>query len=213
MTQSVHAQQGILFVVSAPSGAGKTSLVRALLERDPSVALSVSCTTRPPRDGEHDGLHYHFLDRGVFEAAAAAGRFVEHAEVFGNLYGTREDDLRAHLETGGDLILEIDWQGARQVRSRFPGVVGVFIAPPTLSELERRLRGRGTEGEEVIARRLSQALEDLGHFAEYDYLVINGRFESALDDLAAIVLAERLRVSRRRDRIAALLGLPENECD
>jgi guanylate kinase len=208
--QSAPAPQGILFVVSAPSGAGKTSLVKALLQRDPNLALSVSCTTRPPRDGEQAGVHYHFLDRERFDTAVAAGRFVEHAEVFGNLYGTRKDDLRANLDTGLDLILEIDWQGARQVRSRFPGVVGVFIAPPSLTELERRLRGRGTDGEEVIARRLAQAIEDLGHFAEYDYLVINGRFERALDDLAAIVLAERLRTSRQSDRIAALLGSPKN---
>ena len=203
-------QQGILFVVSAPSGAGKTSLVKALLERDRGLALSVSCTTRPPREGERDGVHYHFLDPEAFESAVSAGRFVEHAEVFGNLYGTREDDLRAHLDSGLDLILEIDWQGARQVRSRFPGVVGVFIAPPSLPELERRLRGRGTDGEEVIARRLAQAIEDLGHFADYDYLVINGRFEAALEDLQSIVSAERLRSSRGRDRVDSLLGLPDS---
>lgn len=197
---------GILFVVSAPSGAGKTSLVKALLDQDPGLALSVSCTTRPPRTGEVDGVHYHFIERARFETAVAAGEFMEHAEVFGNLYGTRESDLRAHLASEGDLILEIDWQGARQVREHFPDAVSLFVLPPSLAELERRLRGRGTDSEEVIARRLAQARDDLGHWSEYDYLVINDQFGSALEDLRAIVRAERLRAARATEWISAQFG-------
>ena len=197
---------GILFIVSAPSGAGKTSLVKALLEQNPGLALSVSCTTRAPRSGEQDGVHYHFLDRDRFQSGVAAGEFMEHAEVFGNLYGTRESDLRTHLASGRDLILEIDWQGARQVRTRFPAAVSLFILPPSIDELERRLRGRGTDSEEVIARRLAQARGDLSRWAEYDYLVINDRFESALRDLEAIVTAERLRSSRCPEWIPAQFG-------
>lgn len=197
---------GILFVISAPSGAGKTSLVKALLEQDPGLALSVSCTTRAPRAGEQDGVHYHFLDRDRFESAVAAGEFMEHAEVFGNLYGTRESDLRAHLEAGRDLILEIDWQGARQVRRRFPATVSLFILPPSLAELERRLRGRGTDSDAVIAQRLGQAREDLGHWSEYDYLIVNDRFESALGELQAIVTAERRRSARCPAWIPAQFG-------
>ncbi|MGE5155557.1 MAG: guanylate kinase [Bdellovibrio bacteriovorus] len=199
-------QSGILFVVSAPSGAGKTSLVKALLEQVPGLNLSVSCTTRPPRAGEQDGVHYHFLDRGRFESAVAAGAFMEHAEVFGNLYGTREADLRDHLASGHDLILEIDWQGARQVRKRFAAAVSLFILPPSLEELERRLRGRGTDSDEVIAQRLAQARDDLSHWAEYDYLVVNDRFEAALADLGAIVTAERRRSARCPAWIPAQFG-------
>jgi guanylate kinase len=199
-------QSGILFVVSAPSGAGKTSLVKALLEQDPGLALSVSCTTRAPRAGEQDGVHYHFLDRDRFESAVAAGEFMEHAEVFGNLYGTREADLRAHLASGRDLILEIDWQGARQVRKRFTGAVSLFILPPSVEELERRLRGRGTDSDEVIAGRLAQAWDDLSHWAEYDYLIVNDRFESALAELQAIVTAERRRSARCPTWIPAQFG-------
>ncbi len=201
-------QSGILFIVSAPSGAGKTSLVKALLEQDPGLALSVSCTTRAPRAGEQDGVHYHFLDRDQFERAVAAGEFMEHAEVFGNLYGTREADLRAHLASGRDLILEIDWQGARQVRKRFADAVSLFILPPSLAELERRLRGRGTDSEEVIARRLAQARDDLSHWAEYDYLIVNDRFELALAELGAIVTAERRRSSRCPEWIPEQFGGP-----
>ncbi len=199
-------QQGILLIVSAPSGAGKTSLVRALLERDPGLALSVSATTRPPRAGETDGIHYHFLTHDGFSAAVAAGAFLEHAEVFGNLYGTRESDVRNCLADGRDLILEIDWQGACQVRARLPGAVGVFILPPSMVELERRLRTRATDSESVIARRLDQARDDLAHTRDYDYLVVNGDFETALQDLAAIAAAERLRTARQAARVAALLA-------
>jgi guanylate kinase len=201
---TVH--DGILFIVSAPSGAGKTSLVKALLERDPQLGLSVSATTRPPRPGEQDGVHYHFRDPATLRAEIAAGAFLEHAEVFGNLYGTREADVRAGLEPGRGLILEIDWQGARQVRQRLPGAVGVFILPPSMAELERRLRGRGTDSPEVIARRLAQAREEMAHWGEYDYVVINDRFDAALADLQAIVAAERRRTSRQLGAVERLFA-------
>ncbi|EXJ16044.1 guanylate kinase [Imhoffiella purpurea] len=197
--------RGILFILSAPSGAGKTSLVKALLERDPALTLSVSCTTRAARPGESDGVHYHFLDRERFRSEIAAGVFLEHAEVFGNLYGTREPDVRDCLECGQDLVLEIDWQGARQVRQRFEDAVSVFVLPPSVEELERRLRGRGTDADEVIARRMQQAHDEMLHYAEYDYLVVNDRFETALDALAAIATAERLRLGQQRPRLAPLL--------
>ncbi|WP_295399416.1 guanylate kinase [uncultured Thiocystis sp.] len=196
---------GVLFIVSAPSGAGKTSLVKALLTRDPGLSLSVSCTTRPARAGEEDGIHYHFLDQARFRQALAEGAFLESAEVFGNLYGTRELDVRACLSAGRDLILEIDWQGARQVRERFPAAVGIFVLPPTIAELERRLRGRGTDSDAVIARRMTQARDEMAHYAEYDYLVVNDRFETALDALAAIATAERHRLARQRPRLSDLL--------
>jgi len=197
--------RGLLFIVSAPSGAGKTSLVKALVERDPGLALSVSCTTRPARAGEQDGIHYHFLDREHFEREIGEGAFLEHAEVFGNLYGTRAADVRRRLDAGQDVLLEIDWQGARQVCERFPEAVGLFVLPPSIEELERRLRGRGTDSDEVIARRMAQARDELAHFAEYSYLVVNDCFETALAALAAIVTAERQRLAYQRPRLAALL--------
>lgn len=190
---------GILFIVSAPSGAGKTSLVRALLEREPTLGCSVSATTRAPRAGEHDGVHYHFMTVAAFRAEVAAGGFLEHAEVFGNLYGTRAADVRHGLVPGHGLILEIDWQGARQVRTHFPAAVGIFILPPSAAELSRRLRGRGTDSEEVIARRLAEARAECTHWGEYDYCIVNDHFETALADLTAVVRAERLRATRRPD--------------
>jgi guanylate kinase len=198
--------EGILFIVSAPSGAGKTSLVKALLERDPSLSLSVSCTTRSPRAGERDGLHYHFIDQERFRQSIAAGDFLEHAEVFGNLYGTREADVRVSLSAGRDLILEIDWQGARQVRERFGSAVGIFILPPSIAELEHRLRARGTDSDSVVAARMAQAHEEMGHVEEYDYVLINDDFDAALDALACIIVAERHRRARQRPRWAELLA-------
>ena len=197
--------RGLLFIVSAPSGAGKTSLVKALVERDPGLVLSVSCTTRPAREGEQDGVHYHFLDRERFEREIGEGAFLEHAEVFGNRYGTRAADVRQCLDAGQDVLLEIDWQGARQVRERFPEAIGLFVLPPSIEELERRLRGRGTDSDDVIARRMAQARDELAHFAEYSYLVVNDCFETALAALAAIVTAERQRLAYQRPRLAALL--------
>lgn len=188
---------GTLFVVSAPSGAGKTSLVRSLLRVDPALQLSVSYTTRAPRPGEVDGEHYHFIDAGGFDAMVADGAFVEYARVFGNAYGTTESGLRAVLERGEDLVLEIDWQGARQVRERLPEAVSVFVIPPSLAALEQRLRGRGQDSSAVIAARMARARDELSHYSEYDYLVVNDDFDIALAQLAAVVTAERLRQPRQ----------------
>lgn len=197
---------GTLYVISAPSGAGKTSLIKALLGRDPHLHLSVSYTTRAPRPGEIDGVHYRFVDPPTFQRMVAEAAFLEHAQVFGNWYGTAEAALRAGLEEGRDLVLEIDWQGAHQVRERFPAAVGIFILPPSVATLDTRLRGRGQDGEAVIATRMAQAREEISHCHDYDYLVVNDSFEVALDDLAAIVRARRLRRSIQGSRLAALLA-------
>ena len=196
---------GVLFVVSAPSGAGKTSLLRALIPTDPRLQLSVSHTTRGARPGEQDGTHYHFVDRARFEAMVAAGEFVEHARVFDNLYGTAERSVRDVLGANLDVVLEIDWQGARQVRARFPEAVSVFIVPPSVEALRERLSGRGQDSAEIIDRRMRDARSELSHFGEYDYLVVNDDFDEALADLRAIVGAERLRLARQQARLGAAL--------
>lgn len=196
---------GVLFVVSAPSGAGKTSLLRVLVPTDPRLRLSVSHTTRAPRPGEVDGIHYHFVDRPQFEAMVAADAFLEHARVFDNLYGTAEQSVRDLLGASFDVVLEIDWQGARQVRARFPEAVSVFIVPPSVAALRERLSGRGQDSTEVIDRRMRDARSELSHFGEYDYLVVNDAFAQALEDLRAIVAAERLRRPRQQTRFAAAL--------
>jgi guanylate kinase len=198
---------GILFVVSAPSGAGKTSLVRALLEIAPELRLSVSYTTRAPRPGEVDGEHYHFVDAGTFELMVAEGAFVEYARVFDNAYGTAESALRDVLWRGDDLLLEIDWQGARQVRERIPEAVSIFVIPPSLTALEGRLRGRAQDSDDVIAGRMARACDELSHYPEYDYLLVNDRFEEALAQLQAIIIAERLREERQARRYSADLAL------
>jgi len=197
--------EGNLFIVSAPSGAGKTSLVRALMERDPDIAFSVSHTTRPPRPGEVDGRDYHFVDAGTFERMIEAGGFLEYARVFDHYYGTARSEVESLLAAGKDVFLDIDWQGARQVRAAWPGTVSIFVLPPSREVLEARLRGRGTDSEEVIARRMAQAVAEAGHYAEYDYLIVNDVFETALADLSAIVHAVRLREPRQARRHAALL--------
>jgi guanylate kinase len=193
---------GNLFIVSAPSGAGKSSLVSAVLAEDKQLSLSVSYTTRPPRPGEVDGRDYHFVDRRQFAAMVERGEFLESAEVHGNAYGTSQkaiDDARAK---GLDVILEIDWQGALQVRRAFPDAVSVFILPPppVLEELDRRLRGRGQDSEEAIQRRLRAARAEIGHVAEFDYVIINKDFEEARRDLAALVRATRLTLARQTSR-------------
>jgi len=198
--------EGILFIVSAPSGAGKTSLLRELVPKDPQLVMSVSHATRPMRDGEQDGVHYHFVSVAEFEALIEAGAFLEHAQVFDNFYGTSESAVKAQLASGQDVILEIDWQGARQVRQRFPLAVSIFIAPPSIAALRERLSGRGQDSEEVVQRRMADARSELSHFPEYEYLVINDDFDTALADLQAIFRAERLREPRQADAAARSLA-------
>ena len=196
---------GTLYIISAPSGAGKTSLVKALVDTMPGLAISVSHTTRPRRDGETDGVDYHFIDADAFQTMVDAGDFLEHAWVFGNAYGTARSSVEAELQAGTDVILEIDWQGARQVREALPGAASVFILPPSRDELERRLRARGKDSEEVIARRLQEAQGEMSHYGEYDYLVVNDAFGHALEELVAVVRARRLRITAQRDRLGATL--------
>jgi guanylate kinase len=193
---------GNLFIVSAPSGAGKSSLVNALLAEDRQIALSISFTTRPPRSGEANGREYHFVDAKTFESMIGRGEFLESAEVHGNRYGTSQKWIADTRARGLDIALEIDWQGAQQVRRAFPDAVSIFILPPppVLEELERRLRGRGQDSEDVIRRRLKDAREEIGHAAEFDYVIINKDFEQARRDLAAIVRAARLTLSRQAAR-------------
>jgi guanylate kinase len=182
--------RGRLFVIAAPSGAGKTSLVRALMERVPSLAFSVSFTTRPRRPNEQDGRDYHFIDAERFQAMARDGAFLEHAEVFGNHYGTGQAQVEQALQSGQDLILEIDWQGARQVRARLPEVLDIFILPPSRAVLEQRLRNRRTDSPEVIARRLRESVEEMGHWQEFRYIVVNDDFDTALGELLSVVRGE-----------------------
>lgn len=204
--EPARTRLGQLYIVSAPSGAGKTSLVQALVASTERLIVSVSHTTRPMRPGEQNGVQYHFTDRRSFERMVSGQRFLEHAEVFGNLYGTSCDWVTERLETGTDVILEIDWQGARQVRGLMPEAVGIFILPPSLAELERRLRGRQSDDEAVIRQRMSDAVAELSHFAEYDYLVVNEDFEGALGDLQAIIRGLRLRTAIQRGGLAPLLA-------
>ncbi|MDQ3026971.1 MAG: guanylate kinase [Pseudomonadota bacterium] len=191
--------QGNLFVVVAPSGAGKTSLVSELLQRDPNVKLSMSYTTRAPREGEVEGVDYYFVPREQFEKMIGAGEFLEHANVYGNYYGTSKRWIDQSLAGDHDVLLEIDWQGARQVRQLFPAMTGIFILPPSLAELARRLKGRGKDSAEAIARRLASAREEISHVLEFEYIIVNDSFDSALDDLLAIVRATR--VSRAQQAI------------
>ena len=188
---------GTLFVVSAPSGAGKTTLVKLLLERDRQVRHSISYTTRAPRPGEQNGREYHFIDIGTFVAMRSRGEFLEWAEVHGNFYGTSRLWLEAQMEAGQDLLLEIDWQGAQQVRTLFPDAVGIFIMPPSIPELERRLRGRGQDAEDVIQRRVAAALGEMRHVDEFDFVIINNNLQEALEDLCASVRASRQRFARQ----------------
>lgn len=201
---------GQLYVISAPSGAGKTSLIKALRGRRPDIALSVSHTTRPPRPGEEDGVHYHFVTVEQFRSMIDEDAFVEYAEVFGNYYGTSVKAIEDVLAGGADLILEIDWQGADQVRAKFPEAVSVFILPPSTAELRQRLEGRGQDAPEVIERRLSEAVTEMQSYERYDFLVFNDDFETALNELDCLFTSHRLRTERQRlaerDRLADLLG-------
>ena len=211
MNRDSHASDapvptGNLFVVAAPSGGGKTSIVNALLEQDRAIRLSVSYTTRPPRPGEVDGVHYHFVDEPRFMALMAAGEFLEHAHVHGNWYATSSTWLRQQVNAGGDVLLEIDWQGAAQVRGLIPSSVHVFILPPSLPELRERLEKRGQDTSDVIARRLDAAQEEMRHCGEFDYVIINQDFATAVADLAAVVRASRLRAAQQRTRHSALVA-------
>jgi len=188
---------GILFIVSAPSGAGKTSLLKELIPNDEKLTLSVSHTTRAKRSGEESGVHYHFTEISAFEALVEEGVFVEHAKVFDNYYGTSEEAVRDQLASGQDVVVEIDWQGAQQVRKRFSEAVSIFIAPPSIEALRERLGGRGQDSEDIINRRMQDARSELSHYAEYIYLVINDDFSTALADLEKIVASERLRLERQ----------------
>ena len=197
---------GCLFVLAAPSGGGKTSLVKALLEREPGMRLSVSYTTRAPRPGERDGIDYHFVDEPAFMALKDKGEFLEHAFVHGNWYATSATWLSKEVHAGHDVLLEIDWQGARQVRNLIPGSVLVFILPPTLQSLEERLNKRGQDTPEVIARRMEAAREEMRHCGEFDYVIMNQDFARAVDDLSVIVRAARLAAPRQQVRHATLIA-------
>ena len=197
--------RGVLLIVAAPSGAGKTSLVRALVGSETDVTVSVSHTTRPQRPGEDDGIDYHFVDQASFDDMIANDEFVEHATVFGNAYGTSVSAIEGILDAGKDLVLEIDWQGAQQVRAKFADAVSVFILPPSRETLTERLAKRGQDDEAVIAGRMASAIAEMSHYAEFDYLIVNDDFDRAVEDMLTILRAERLRTARAATRQAKLL--------
>lgn len=197
---------GLLFIVAAPSGAGKTTLVRHLLAQEKGVRLSISYTTRPPRPGEENGREYHFVDEARFKSMIAAGDFLEWAEVHGNYYGTSRVWIEHECNAGHDVLLEIDWQGAQQVRSIFPESIGIFLLPPSLQVLRERLTGRGTDSAEVIARRLAAAQEEMRHVDEFGYVIINGDLQTALSEFSSVVRASRLRLRTQRRRHSALFA-------
>jgi guanylate kinase len=202
---------GNIFLVVAPSGAGKSTLVNALLAKDPAIQLSVSYTTRPPRPGEQDGREYHFVSVEEFKARRARGEFLESAEVHGNFYATSRLWIEQRMREGCDVLLEIDWQGARQVKAAFAHAIGIFILPPSIDALEQRLHKRGQDSPQVIARRLLAAGAEIAHAPEFDYVIINEHFDRALADLTAIVTAARLRYASQAARHHALfaqLGIP-----
>jgi guanylate kinase len=198
---------GLLFIVTAPSGAGKSSLVNAVLADDPALALSISYTTRAPRPGEVNGREYHFVDRAAFQKMRDAGEFLESAEVHGNFYATSQKQITDDRAAGRDVVLEIDWQGAEQVRRLFPEAIGIFILPPSPAELERRLRARGKDSDEAIRRRLAAAEAEMSHAGEFEYVIINNDFEEARRDLAAVVRASRLTLPRQSARHPELFRL------
>ncbi len=201
--------RGTLFIVAAPSGAGKSSIVNACLARDPNIALSISFTSRAPRPGERHAQHYHFVGAEEFQRMIDAGDFFEWANVHGDLKGTARQSVEPQLAAGRDVLLEIDWQGAQQVRSKVPDAVGIFILPPSREALEERMRKRGQDSEDVIARRLAAAREEMSHFGEFDYVIVNEVFDTAVDEMCAIFTASRLRrnqqIQRHHEMIQQLL--------
>ncbi len=197
--------KGILYVVSAASGAGKTSLVAAVLKHVADIEVSVSHTTRAPRDGEVDGVNYHFVDAEKFEAMIEAGDFFESASVFGNMYGTSRQHIQEQLLLGKDVILEIDWQGARQIRQLVTDCKSIYILPPSISALRERLTSRGQDDEEVINKRMREAVSEMSHYAEFEYLIINDDFDTARDNLAAIIVGERMAFEHQQQKQAELL--------
>jgi guanylate kinase len=197
---------GILFIVSSPSGGGKTSLVRALLEAEPAVRLSISHTTRPARPGEVNGRDYHFVAAAEFQRMLEAGEFLESAVIYGNQYGTSQNWIERERAGGRDVLLEIDWQGAQQIRRLMKDVVSLFILPPSMEVLASRLKGRGQDSAEAVERRLTAAREEISHVGEYDYVIINEDFDRAALDLASIVRAERLKLPRQLDRHNTLIN-------
>ncbi|KQN58564.1 MULTISPECIES: guanylate kinase [Rahnella] len=199
--------QGTLYIISAPSGAGKSSLIQALLKTQPlyDTQVSISHTTRSERPGEKHGEHYFFVSKEEFLEMIESDDFLEHAEVFGNYYGTSRVTIEQVLASGVDVFLDIDWQGAQQIRAKMPQARSIFVLPPSKDELDRRLRGRGQDSEEVIAKRMAQAVAEMTHFAEYDYLIVNDDFDLALSDLKTIIRAERLRLSRQKLRHDGLI--------
>jgi len=207
MTETTaDGSRGTLFIISAPSGTGKTSLLRDVLDSlVDELVLSISHTTRSPRPGEVDGRDYHFVDEDRFREMIDAGAFLEHARVFDNFYGTSQAGVEAQLAAGQDVILEIDWQGAAQVRKVIPGSVGIFILPPSRASLEERLRSRGQDDDETIARRMRDAVSEMSHYGEYDYLIINDVFAAARDELASIIQCRQLRLQIQQQRHVALL--------
>lgn len=199
------SSKGTLFTVSAPSGAGKTSLVNALIQRDSRLRVSVSHTTRPRRPGERDGVNYHFVGEQVFRDMLERAEFLEHAQVFGNLYGTSQTWVEQQLAAGLDVILEIDWQGAQQVKKLIPGTRAIFILPPSRATLLQRLTARGQDDNAIIDARMAEAVEEMSHYVEGDYLVVNQDFDVALAELQAIFTCQRLRISRQQTELAQLL--------
>lgn len=197
---------GNLYIVAAPSGTGKTTLVHQLLKADQGIRLSISYTTRGPRPGEENGREYHFVGVPEFRTMISHGDFLEWAEVHGNFYGTSKAWIAGEMASGRDVLLEIDWQGAQQVRQHFPEAIGIFIMPPSLEELERRLRGRGTDADDVILRRLAAAQAEMRHVGEFDYVIINDELQQALTDLLSVVRASRLAVATQQKRFADLFA-------
>ena len=202
----MSSDQGTLFTVSAPSGAGKTSLVEALVTRNPRVCVSISHTTREMRPGEKDGVSYHFVTEAAFTEMLNRGAFLEHARVFQYLYGTSQEWVDGQLASGRDVILEIDWQGAKQIKRQRPSAVSIFILPPSRDALLQRLTIRGRDNEEVIAQRMSQAVDEISHYPEADYIVVNDVFDTALEELDSVISAQRLRAETQVERHSELLA-------